>query len=724
MSRTALVKSIDAFSLTGNGWFERFTPGRALSDLLNKRWMEGAVPLILGIIISVLVFAFTPVGFGDVPLVMNDVAVLGMIAVGLTLVLVGGGIDLSVGSIVGFTSISLLVLNRAFDVPAPLAMIVAVLLGLVAGAINGVFVALMNMRPFITTLVTLTAYSGVTTLIQGAYNRELVAPSQEFAWQLVGKGALLGVPLAWWLFFILLAVAHFVLTRSSWGWRLTAVGSERRSARRNGVAVNKMVFSTYAISGTLAGVAGVLTTARLGRSDANVGSGWEIIVLTAVVLGGVSLQGGRGSVLRAAIGLFVVQTLLQAAITMNLPGSSYTVILAVVLLLFAIVDLKWGKYRLRGAQKLSLDPGTLKAGELIDVQKPGSVWTVNYRLSGAPAFGTGQVDGGEDVSIDRQGNAYCGDRRGWVWKFSSTEENARGEIWSRTGGGPLGHVWDKDENLIIAVSELGVCRIDPDGNSTLIANQVKRTRGSLYDDSAFKFADDLDVAPDGSIYVSDFTTRATLGGVFEQLVELRPAGRLIRIDPDGSTDVIINNYMFPNGVVTAHDGLSIMIASTTAYRVDRLWISGPKQGQFEPVMENLPGYPDNLNRATDGNYWGTFVGLRTPMTDLLVDFPGLRRRMTREMPMDNWNLPQLNVSCVFKFNDQGQVLDVFWDGALKDYPAVTSVKEANGFLYLGSINNNRIGKLKLEEHEIGPYDARFVPGTPGTKLAMEGGNVK
>jgi ribose transport system permease protein len=140
---------------------------------------------------------------------------------------------------------------------------------------------------------------------------------------------------------------------------------------------------------------------------------------------------------------------------------------------------------------------------------------------------------------------------------------------------------------------------------------------------------------------------------------------------------------------------------------------------MEPVMENLPGYPDNLNRASDGNYWGAFVGMRTPMSDMMLRYPALRRRMTREVPQDNWIIPQLNVSCVFKFTEHGEILDVYWDETLSSYPMVTSVKESNGFLYLGSIHGNRIGKLKLEQHEVGPYDPRFVPGTPGTKLAME-----
>jgi len=153
--------------------------------------------------------------------------------------------------------------------------------------------------------------------------------------------------------------------------------------------------------------------------------------------------------------------------------------------------------------------------------------------------------------------------------------------------------------------------------------------------------------------------------------------------------------------------------------VDRLWIAGPKQGQLEPVLENLPGNPDNLNRSSDGNYWLPFVSMRTPMSDLLNRYPAVRRRMTKEVPLDSWVVPQLNVSCVMKFNDRGEILQVLWDSSLANYPMVTAVKERAGQLYLCGVSNNRIGRLTLDPSEFGSIDPAVVPGliVPGRSMA-------
>jgi ribose transport system permease protein len=711
-------RGVDAFPLTGRSWRDRFTPLQTVADLVGKRWMEGAVPLVLAALLTLGVLLTTPVGWSDSSLIMEEVAEKGFIAIGLTIVIVAGGMDLSVGSMVGVVSIGTMTAFRIWDWPMGVVIPVAVLAGAVLGAINGLLIAVFKMRPFITTLVTLVAFGGAAAALQSANTNELAFPKTSFTWEFLGEGAIAGIPTAWALFAVVLVVAHLGLTRSRWGWWVTAVGSDRRSARRKGIPVAKVLFCTYVLSGMLAGTAGLLTATRLGRTDPNVGQGWELIALTAVVIGGVSLKGGRGSVVRAIVGVFVVAVILQAGITMTVSAGVSTALLALVLLIFAILDLKWGKYRGRFAEKLSIDPGRITTGPLLDVNEPGSVWSINSRLTDAPPIGLDVVEGAEDCAIDDDGNLYCGDRRGWIWRFRGPDLE-HGEVFARTGGMPLGHAWDPDGNLVVAVGGMGVYRVMPDGSTELVANKVRRSWGSLHDDSALRFADDIDMAPDGSIYVSDFSTRTNAAEYMIELVEYRPNGRLIRVDPDGSTDVVVSNYVFPNGVCTAHDGQSVLVASTGLFRVDRLWITGPKQGQLEPVLENLPGYCDNVNRASDGNYWMSFIAMRTPMSDLLMKYPAVRRRMTRETPQDNWLVPQLNVSCVLKFNDQGEVLKVLWDASLENYPMVTSINEHDGYLYLCGLLNNRIGRLRLDPDEVGTIDPRAVPGlsTPARPFA-------
>ena len=711
--------STDGFVLTGQPGWAKLAPQRTFADALKKRWMEGAVPLALATMLYIAVLTVTPVGLSDSGLMFNEVAQMGLLAVGLTFVMVGGGIDLSIGSIAAVTAIGSLVAHRAWDLPMVLVALACPIVGALLGLINGFLIAKLGTRPFITTLVTLLTFRGIVKALQASYSQELAFVKPSPVWDFIARGKILGIPSSWLLFLTVLVLSHLCLTRARWGWWITSVGSDRRSARRNGIPVDRVVLMTYVFSGLLAGTAGLLASARFGRADASVAQGWELIILTAVVLGGVSLQGGRGSVLRAVVGVTVVVALQQASIMMLLKNGYFSVMLSVSLLVFALLDLKWGKYRERLAEKISIDPAFQSAGPLADVTAADSIWAINDGLTHAPPIGLDKIEGAEDCVIDADGNLYCGDRRGWIWRFDGPDHEF-GRIFSRTGGHPLGHAWDREGRLIVAVSGMGVYRIHPDGEAELVSNQVKRTRTSVHDDSAMRFADDLDVAPDGSIYVSDFSTRVGAAEYPIELVEMRANGRIIRIDPDGHSEVVVRNYAFPNGICTSHDGESILIASTLLYRVDRFWISGPKKGQLEPVLENLPGCPDNINRASDGNYWMTFVAMRTPLSDLLNRYPKVRRRMTKELPTDDWLLPQLNVSCVVKFNEAGELLKVLWDSSLENYPMVTSVKEHDGVLYLGGINNNRLGRLVLDPSEVGDIDTRQVPGTARLVPPMTG----
>jgi ribose transport system permease protein len=706
------VRTVDAYRLTEQPFASRIIPARVISDLFGKRWMESAVPLSLAVLISVVIVFTIPMGPFDYVSIGHEVATRGLMAIGLTLVMVAGGIDLSIGSIMGVSALTALTLDRVFGLPSALVLLIAVLVGAVLGAFNGLFIAVFKTRPFITTLVTLILFRGIAVWMLSTFGSQIGPPDpNDPVWALLGKGAIASIPMSWIFFLLVLVVAHLALTRSRWGWHVTAVGSDRRSARRNGVRVNGVVFSTYVISGTLAACAGLVSTARLGRADANIGDGSELVVLTAVVLGGVSLAGGRGSVVRATIGMLIVATIQQATLVLNLKNGYFPTLLAIVLVIFAILDLKWGTYRGRLSEKLSLNPGVVPVGPLVDVSRPGSVWSVNRNLTDAPPIGIGQIEGAEDCAVGTDGSLYCGDRRGWIWRFREPGREP-GEVFARTGGHPLGHAWEADGSLVVAVGGTGVVRVSLDGDVRLVANRVKRTRGSIRDDSAMTFADDLDVTPDGAIWVSDFSTRTNLSDYPNEFVETRPNGRVVRIDPDGSTDIVATNYLFPNGICTAHDGQSILIASSGLFRIDRLWVSGPKAGRLEPLIENLPGYPDNINRASDGNYWMAFLAMRTPMSDLLLRHPSSRLEMTRRLPNDEWIVPQLNVSCVVKFSEAGEILSVNWDSSLEKYPMVTSMKEADGYLYLCGIQNNRVGRLALPSDQIGDIDTRLVTGAP------------
>src|SRR5919206_3688479 len=421
------IRTVDAFPLTGQPRHKRVASRRLLADLISKRWMEGAVPLFLALVLSVVIIATTP-GFGNegnTELVFRELAEKGLIAIGLTVVMIAGGIDLSVGSLTGVVAMGSLAAMRALQWPVPLIIVASLLAGMALGAVNGFLIAKVKTKPFITTLVTLLVFRTVVQAIQKHYSQGLAFPRSNATWSFLGNGKIAGIQTSLFIFLVVLVVTHLAITRARWGWWVTAVGSDRRSARRNGVPVDRVIFGTYVVSGLLCGLAGLLLAARQGSTSEQVGTGYEIAALTAVVLGGVSLRGGRGSAVRAAVGMFVVAIIGRATQIHGKPDEWNQAALAVVLLAFAILDLKWGKYRGRIAEKLQLDPSTVKAGDLVDVTKPGTVWTINRVLTDAEPIGIGQIEGAEDCALDDEGNMYCGDRRGWIWKFPAGEQ--RGE---------------------------------------------------------------------------------------------------------------------------------------------------------------------------------------------------------------------------------------------------------------------------------------------------------
>ncbi|HEY2889761.1 MAG TPA: SMP-30/gluconolactonase/LRE family protein, partial [Dongiaceae bacterium] len=175
-----------------------------------------------------------------------------------------------------------------------------------------------------------------------------------------------------------------------------------------------------------------------------------------------------------------------------------------------------------------------------------------------------------------------------------------------------------------------------------------------------------------------------------------PTGRLLCYDPrNGKTTTILDRYRYSNGVCMAHDGQSLFMAESWACRVHRYWFAGPKAGKVECVIKDMPGYPDNINRASDGTYWMAWLGMRTPSFDLALRHPGMRKRMTRRLPQDEWLFPNINTGGVVKFDESGKIIETLGDLSGQSHPMVTSMREHKGYLYIGGILNNRVGRYKL-----------------------------
>jgi ribose transport system permease protein len=461
--------------------------------------------------------------------------------------------------------------------------------------------------------------------------------------------------------------------------------------------VRGTVCAAYTISGMLCGLAGVLYAARLSGAGTDTGMGLEISALTAAVLGGNSLGGGRGSIVKALIGAVIVLVMTNGVLRLGLNSGSGPMVLGLTLILAVFIDVRWLKNRDKLLNKVYVSPTYIDLPEPVDTSgKSGAAFALNDRLKGVEIIGLADVESPEDVILDDDDYLYCGNRHGDIVRFAPPDYKTH-EIYAHIGGSTLGMSWDRDRNLLVCVGGMGLYKVDRDRNVIKVTDETSRSTFSVIDDSRLRLADDVDIAPDGRIYFSEATIRYEMHDWPVDALESRGNGRIICYDPrTGKTHTALKNLIFPNGICTAQDGQSILFAESWACRINRFYISGPKAGQVERVLDRLPGYPDNINRASDGTYWAAIMGMRSPALDVALRMPGFRKRMARRIAPDQWLYPNLNIGCVIRFNDKGEVLESLWDQGAENHPMITSMREHKGYLYLGGITNNRIGRIRLE----------------------------
>ncbi len=627
----------------------------------------------------------------------GQMAEFGLLAIALTVVMISGGIDLSVGSIFALCVLTILTCLNVWQLPLGVALLVTLAVGGFCGAINGFLIGYMRLRAFLTTLVTLIIFRSVYELIFPQFGTRIIMGMSDSAlWQVIGTGSFLGLPWAVVIAAVVAAVIHVMLSRSRAGWHIAAVGGARRSAYNAGIPVRRVVFLTYVFGGLLTALAATLYGARLGSIGSDTGMGLEIAILTATVLGGVTLGGGRGSVAKALMGAVIVLLVQNGLLQMGVSGPIASMVLGVILLLAVYLDVRWLKNRQKLLNSTYVSPGYY-AQDPLPTTDPGSgsIFAVNDRLHDVEVIGLGQIEGPEDVLIDREGNVYSGSRQGDIVRFLAPDHKKM-EIFAHIGGLPLGMNFDCDDNLVVCVGGMGLYMVTPQREVVKLTDETNRSPFSIIDDSQLRLADDLDIAPDGRIFFSEATVRYGAHDWPLDAIECRGNGRLICYDPKTKTTrTVLRNRIFPNGITCLPDGESLLFAETWACRISRFWFDGPKKGTVEPVLSNLPGNPDNINRASDGNYWVSLVGMRGPALDLAMKKPGFRRRMTRQVSPANWLYANINTGCIIRFTETGEILESIWDAGGENHPMVTSVKEHKGYLYIGGLSNNRIGKWKI-----------------------------
>lgn len=259
---------------------------------------------------------------------------VGLIATAMTFVIITGGIDLSVGSILGLVAILMGVFWKNLGLPLPVAIGFAMCFGTLAGFLNGVIITRFNVPPLIATLGTLALYRGIA---EGVSQARSVRGYPEWFFVL-GSGEFLGVPIQLWLLGIFIVLAAIVLGLTVWGRSVYAIGYNETAARFSGIQVDRVKLAVYSASGFAASMAAVIFVSRVSTTRSDMGTGIELDAITAVVLGGTSIFGGRGTIIGTVLGLTLIQALKNGLSLAGVKSDGTIVLIGFVLILTILIS--------------------------------------------------------------------------------------------------------------------------------------------------------------------------------------------------------------------------------------------------------------------------------------------------------------------------------------------------------------------------------------------------
>jgi len=312
----------------------------------------------------------------------------------------------------------------------------------------------------------------------------------------------------------------------------------------------------------------------------------------------------------------------------------------------------------------------------------------NERLKGLELLPIGDNHGPETVALDANGRLYAATHEGRIVRLQA--DGSSPENWVTTGGRPLGIRFDPAGNLLVADAFRGLLRIAPDGTIAVLATEA--------DGKAILYANSVDVAADGKVYFSDASTKfgaSQWGGTYPasllDILEHGGHGRLLVYDPGAKKATsLVTGLNFANGVAVAHDQSYVLVNETGTYRVLRHWIAGPRRGRTEPLIENLPGFPDNLSTGLDGRFWLALISPRNKLVDQLSGAPFVRAMIQR---LPTFVRPKaVAYGHVVAIDGAGRVLVSLQDPD-GTYRLTTGATEARDHIYVGSLVMPALGRL-------------------------------
>ena len=299
-------------------------------------------PLIGLILFSAIVAVINPrfLSVANILNVFRQSSINAVIAIGMTFVILTGGIDLSVGSILAFCgAVSAAMLSSGMN--PVLSLLVALVLGLFFGIVNGVLVSVMKLQAFIVTLVTMTFLRGATLVFTNG--KPITVNDGGALFENIGGGYLFNIPIPIYITLILFVVGHYILTNTRFGRYTYAIGGNEEATKLSGIKVNNIKIWIYGISGILSALAGIITTSRLFSAQPTAGTGYELDAIAAVVLGGTSLAGGVGKITGTALGAIIIGVLGNALNLLDVSSYYQMMIKAAVILIAVLIDKKSNK---------------------------------------------------------------------------------------------------------------------------------------------------------------------------------------------------------------------------------------------------------------------------------------------------------------------------------------------------------------------------------------------
>lgn len=305
----------------------------------NADWIRQLGPVLALIVLMIIVTVLNPsfIQPSNLMNLLRQVSINALIAFGMTFVIITGGIDLSVGSILALTS-ALTAGMMVAGVDPVLAMTGGVLIGAVLGMVNGLIITKGNVVPFIATLSTMTIYRGLTLVYTNG--NPITGFDGGFAFQFLGRGYWFGIPVPVLIMLIAFALLFVVLHKTTFGRKTFATGGNERAAYIAGINSTKVKLFIYAISGAAAALAGLILTSRLNSAQPTAGAAYEMDAIAAVVIGGTSMAGGKGRILGTLVGALIIGTLNNGLNLLGVSSFYQQIVQGIVILIAVLLDRK------------------------------------------------------------------------------------------------------------------------------------------------------------------------------------------------------------------------------------------------------------------------------------------------------------------------------------------------------------------------------------------------